>query len=243
MSTTLVPPETPAAAPPPAPRVGLRYPTVFANLLPDEVIAARRTRQLQQRILVGLGVLLVVLVGWYGMSVLQTSSAKGDLSAAKRAGIELQNKQRQYAPLVTAQQQSVAIRAKLSQLMAGDLQWSDLLSVLRSSAPQGVQITAVNGTLSIGQQAANAQKGGGGLSVLNASGKQSVGSLTVTGSASDKNVIAAYVDDLGKIPGLAAPFPASVTDGAAGLTFTANVILTTDILGGRYSTQAPQGGH
>ena len=238
MSTTLVP-ETPAAPPPRSEPT--RYPAVFANLLPDEVIAGRRTRHLQQRILVGLGVLLVVLVGWYGLSVLQTSNAKGDLSSAKRTAIQLQNKQRAFAPLVTAQQQSAAIRSKLTQLMAGDLQWSDLLGVLRARAPQGIEVTAVNGTLSIGTQ--NSADKSGGLSVLNESGKQSVGSLTVTGNASDKNVIAAYVESLGKIPGLAAPFPASVTDGQAGLTFTANVILTTEILGGRYSAQSSQGGH
>jgi Tfp pilus assembly protein PilN len=154
----------------------------------------------------------------------------------------LQNKQRQFAPLVTAQQQSAAIHTKLTQLMAGDLQWSDLLTVLRSHAPQGVEVTSVTGTLSIGTPNGGSDRSGG-LAVLNSSGKQSVGSLTITGNANDKDMIAAYVDGLGKIPGLAAPFPASVTDGQAGLTFTANVIMTTDLLGGRYSTRAAQGGH
>jgi Tfp pilus assembly protein PilN len=239
MSTTLIPP-APMPPPSPAPQTGPhRFPTVFANLLPDEVIAGRRARQLQQRVLAGLGLLLVVLVGWYGLSMLQTSSANSSLAAATRTTDDLQSQQRGFAPLINAQQQSTAIQAQLRQLMAGDVQWSDLLAALRKQAPAGTEVTSINGTLAVGSSAAGGSAGG--LGVLNATGKTQIGSLALSGTAKDKNAVAAYIDALGKVPGLAAPFPASVADGVGGLTWSANVILTTDVLGGRYNPST-QGG-
>lgn len=235
---------TPAPPAPSFPPAGeaIRYPQVFANLLPDEVVAARDARRLKHRIFIGLAALLGLLLVVWGFTVFQTAHARSKLSSEQVKSITLQNKQRDFAPLVLAQSQSQAIHARLVQLMAGDLQWKDLLATLRSSAPHGVSVTNVAGTLSIGSNTQRNTTGQAGLDVLNQSGKQAVGTLTITGTAPDKNAVAAYIDALSHVAGLTAPFPASVTTSTGKLTFTASVIITSDALGGRYAAGS-QGGH
>ena len=122
----------------------------------------------------------------------------------------LVNQQRKFGPLILVQSQAVSIKAELTKLMVGDLSWTHLLATLRKSAPAGMTITNVTGAATVGG-ASTTDAAAGGLGVLNRSGKQQVGTLTISGTAPDKNAVAAYIDALTKVPGLAAAFPASVT--------------------------------
>jgi Tfp pilus assembly protein PilN len=221
------------------PRTGeqTRFVAVRARLLPAEVIAARRAHERRRWVFVGLAGLVCLLVAWYGLALFQTSAAKHSLARAQRQTAQLNSQQRQFQPLLTAQQQSATITDDLTRLMAGDLQWKDLLATLRRSAGGGVSISGVNGLINVG--AANALQTGtsGGLGVLNQTGKQQVGTLTITGTAADKNSVAAYVDTLAKVRGLTAPLPASLTGSNGKLSFAVNVVITSDALGGRYAPQ------
>lgn len=241
MSTMIVPEAAPDSPEPAYTGEGLRFVPIHANLLPDEVIAGRRVRQTQRRLLIGLGALVLLLFAWYGFATFQTHNARSHLNAAQDRTARLEQTLRGYAPLVTAQTESAQIQQSLTRLMAGDLQWSGLLTTLQNSAGGGVGITRVEGTL----DAANnlpAQKGG--LAVLNTSGARQVGTLTVSGYAADKNAVAAYIDGLAKVKGLAAPYPASVIAQPGQVTFSTDIIITSDALSGRYSTASAgaQGG-
>ena len=223
------------------PRTGeqMRFVAVRARLLPAEVIAARRVHARRRWLFVGLAGVACLLVAWCGLALFQTSAAKDSLAQAQQRTAQLKDEQRQYQPLITAQQQSTTITDDLTRLMAGDLQWKDLLATLRRSAGGGVSISGVNGLISVG--AANALQTGtsGGLGVLNQTGKQQVGTLTITGTATDKNSVAAYVDTLAKVRGLTAPLPASLTGSNGKLSFAVNVVITSDALGGRYAPRVP----
>ena len=240
--TTLVMPHGPTPSPEPVhtPSGPIRYVAVRANLLPDELVTSRRSGALKRRLLAGLGALLALLVLWYGLSAWATSSARHDLSKAQQQSTALQQQQTKYQPVVAAQQQSAEITAALGKLMVGDLSWKDMLTTLRNSARHTVQLDSITGTMTSGA-AATQSTADPGLSLLNRSGQQEVGTLTIAGTAPDKNTVAAYVDALGKVKGLAAAFPASVTTTDSGVTFSVNVIITTGALGGRYSPQATGG--
>lgn len=234
MSTMTIP-----AAPAPAPeprsttRGSVRFVAVHANLLPDEIIEARQGRQVKRYVLIGLGALLALVVALYGLSLWQTSRAKDDLSQAQQQTLALQQQKRQYQPLLDAQAESDAVRVALTKLMVGDLQWKDMLTTLRSNAKDGVVVTGVTGTIAAG--ATGLDKQSASLDVLNQSGNTQIGSLTITGTARDKNAVASYVDALSKVSGLAAPYPASVTTANGTLTFSVSVIITSEALGGRYA--------
>ncbi|MEO6886203.1 MAG: hypothetical protein ABI232_07960 [Jatrophihabitantaceae bacterium] len=238
--TTLV--YNPDSRPKPSPRLNepVRFVSVFANLLPDEVVASRRLGELKRRVVIGLVVLLILLIGWYALSMWGTSNAKDDLTSAQQQTTTLQAQQRTFGPLVSAQAQSVQISSALTKLMAGDVQWTEMLTTLRASAKGAITLTSITGSMTAG--AASTGASAGGLGVLNQTGKQQVGTLTLTGTAPDNNTVAAYVDTLAKVKGLAAPFPASVTGTGGKLTFSVSVIITSDALGGRYAPVTAAGG-
>jgi Tfp pilus assembly protein PilN len=226
MTTTL---ERPAAAPRPSPGE-LRFVAVRANLMPAEVVSKRQTEAVRKQVLLGLLVVAVLLVGWYGLSWWQTSAANSDLHAAQRQGGTLQKQQRTYAPLVDAQSQTQQIQTRLHRLMTGDLSWRDLLATLRTQAPAGLSLTSVTGTITTGVAASAPQPG--------STTGDAVGQLTLGGTARGKNDVAAYSDRLAKVNGLAAPLITNVTVNSGRTTFTMTVALTPAILGGRYSAAA-----
>jgi len=242
MATTMLPPQAPMPEPHALELLHPHTVMVRANLLPQDIIDKRRLRETKRVMAIGLAVLVVLLVAWYGFAMLQTRQAKSDLSSAQETTISLQHQQQQFGPLVAAQAQSAAIKSELTKLMVGDLQWKDLLATVRSNAKGGVVITGVSATMTSGAASAPGNVTALGLGVLNQSGKQQVGTLTIDGTAPDKNAVAAYIDSLAKVTGLASPFPASLTGQKGALTFSASVIITSDALGGRYATKT-QGGH
>jgi hypothetical protein len=67
--------------------------------------------------------------------------------------------------------------------------------------------------------------------------------MSINGSASNKAEVAAFVDRLGSVKGIAAPLPAMVQVANNKLTFTVTTVLTSDALSGKYSAVcAPKGG-
>jgi Tfp pilus assembly protein PilN len=243
---TILTKSSPPPTPTPALPAGLRAVGVFANLLPDEVVASRRARVVKRNVLLALAATLFVLVTAFGFTWWQTQRAQGELSAAQDQAIAWQHRQREFQPLVTAQGQSAEIESSLGKLMVGDLQWTHLLDTVRASARHGISITGLSGTVTAGAAAPQAGTSGpsGGLDVLNRTGQLQVGTMTISGTAPDKNTVAAFVDTLGQVPGLAAAFPASVTTTSGKLTFSVEVILTSDALGGRFAVKpVTTGGH
>lgn len=232
MATTLVPP---TAAPKPV-SGDVRFVSVRARLLPDEVVSARRVDVVRKQVVVALLVVFVLLIGWYGLSKWQTSSANGDLGRARHNGVALQNEQNQFGPLVTAQSKTAATQSQLQKLMVGDLSWKSMLVTLASKAPAGVTINTVDGTVTAGAAAATtAGTAVTGNALLNQTGKATVGTVTVTGAAPDKRTVAAYADSLATVQGLTAPLVSSVQAQTKGVTFTISAVITSDALGGRYA--------
>jgi hypothetical protein len=221
------------------PNPNSRMATIRVNLMPDEVVVARRTEKLRRQIVIALGALLAALVLWFGFSWLQTSSAENDLSAAQRNATKLQEQQTQYHDLTVAQSVTAAVNGQLSRLMVGDLSWKDMLATLRAQARADVAVNEVVGAITSGAAASNTMTPASGPAVLNTTGKAAVGQLTITGTAKDKNAVAAFVDRLATVKGLAAPYVVNVSADQTGHTiYTVQVLLTTDALGGRYAVSA-----
>ena len=234
MATTLVPPP-PAQTPAREATGGLRFVAIRANLMPAEVLSARQLVVVRKQVLIGLVAVLVALIGWYGLSWWQTSSANSALEATQRQGEALQSQQSQYTPLVQAQGQIANIRTQLQQLMSSDLPWKTMISSVRGAAPAGLLVQSLTGAIT----PANVTSG---ADPLNQTGTASVGTLSVTGTAPDKRTVAAYADALAKVKGLTAPLISAVQASSRPVTFTIMAVITTDALGGRYSTPAPATG-
>lgn len=238
MATTLVHEPPPAKLPT---SDSVRFVAVRANLLPDEIVSARQSDVVRKQVLFGLLVVVALLIGWFGLSWWQTAVANSDLDDAQHQATALQNQQSEFGPLVSTQGRADLIRRQLHNLMAADLSWPKMMSTLRAQAPAGVRVTGVTGSVTVGVPATSAGNGINPLNgnVLNASGRLAVGQLTINGTSGTKSGVAAYVDKLATVPGLAAPLITSVTTSGTVATFTVNVLITTDALGGRYSAPVP----
>lgn len=233
--TTVALPEVPSPAPQySAP--GLRFVAIRANLLPQEIIQARRAVVVRKRVAAAVAALVLVLVGVYGLSWWQTRSANNALAAAQQQSLALEQQQASFADLVQAQAATDSVRSQLQQVMVGDLPWAKLLTALRGTAPAGVSLDEISGTVT---DTASGQAGSvaatGGLPVPTSKGLPA-GTLTVTGVAKDKASVAAYADRLSKLRGLANVLVTSVaSNGHKAVTFDLTADITTDALGGRWS--------
>jgi Tfp pilus assembly protein PilN len=234
MTTTL--PDVPTHATPP--ERPTRYLTIAANLLPPEVALGRQARRARRLVLAALTVFVVMLAGWYGVAVVQTAVADTALQSAEDDVTGLLNQQKKYGELVKVQSESRAIRADLSTLLAEDLQWTRLLIALQAAAPSGIRITGVNGALT-----SLTGELGSGERLPSSSTQKNIGRLLITGAGPDKQAVAAYVDALANVPGLANPMLSNATVEGAEVQFNVQLDILASALDGRYTTkQAPKTG-
>jgi Tfp pilus assembly protein PilN len=208
--------------------------TIAANLLPPEIVEARRGRVVRRIVVSAVALFTVLLGGWFGVATYQTSLARGELSGAQGDVDRLSRQQRPFTELIKVQNESKAIGGQLSDLLANDLQWAQLLSSLRGAAPAGVQLTSVTGGLT-----ATSGSSAGTPRLPDTSGQKLIGSLTVNGSAPGKPAVAGYVDALAKVQGLGNPMLESVNENGKAVTFTLRVDITAAALGGRYTSPSP----
>lgn len=208
-----------------------RIPSISANLLPDEVVAARRARNARLGVLAGLILVVLLLATWYVYALNQVRVATNDLNAVTTQAADLERSQTRYAGVVNIENQTQTISKQLGTLLANDMSWSALLTTLRTTGTAAsVTVTGVNGNLN---------KPTGGTPDLGtlptAKGVTVIGTLIVTGSAPDKPSIAKYVDALGKIDTIANPYltNAAVNNGA--LSFSITIDVTAQARCGRFT--------
>ena len=209
----------------------LRIPPIAADLLPLEVIAARRGRAVRRLVLSALGGFTVLLLVWSAVAMYQTSIARDSLDRAQSDVARLTNQQKEYAPLVQAQTDSKQVTSQLNSLFAADLQWPALWRGIRQAAPAGVQVTAISGGRTDAEDAT-----GTVTELPKGTGQRVLGRLTISATGPDGQAVAAFVDGLGKVKGLANPTLNSVTSEQGRLLLTVQVDITEVAVGGRYTT-------
>jgi Tfp pilus assembly protein PilN len=209
----------------------LRIPDIGADLLPVEIIDTRRTRKVRRTVITAVAGFTVFLAAWYGLALFETSTATDNLTQAEDNVQALTRQQRDYTELVGLQAESKKVNQQLQSLLGDDLQWSRLLSSLQAVAPAGISVTGVTAALKV----ASVTPGTNTEMPTGASGTP-IGTVTITGKGSSKTVIAAYVDALAKVPGVANALPGDISQQQAGLSFSVHMDITKAVLGGRYST-------
>jgi Tfp pilus assembly protein PilN len=200
----------------------MRILPIAADLLPPEITGLRRLRMVRRLVIVAVAAFLALLLGWYVAADGKTDQAQTELNAVQDSRRDLNRKKATYTELEQIRQQRKDITAQLEILMQRDLSWSALLTSLQKATPKGVAVKSVTGAL----DTEDATKGAGDV----------IGSITLTGTAPTKKDVAAYVDTLGGVTGLANPFPSDVTQSEDGLDFTIRIDITKASLGGRFTS-------
>jgi hypothetical protein len=232
--TTMLMPLDPATSPQ---RVN-RVLTISARLLPGEVIASRRARRMRAAVITGLVLVLALLGSWFAYAGYQTDIARDDLAGVNSDAQMVRQQQRRYDEVVNLQDDTKALDKQLSTLLSKDLRWAPLIETVYSRGkPFGIVVETVNGD--VGTTAVGVDSSG---SILpsNKTGKP-VGKLMITGSAKSKPMIAQYVDALDGLKGLANPYLTSASGETGTFDFSVELDMTTDALGGRFTTKSGKG--
>jgi type IV pilus assembly protein PilN len=204
------PPEIPPPAEPARPRARAAWaPVPQVNLLPPEIMADRRFRMLQRRLVIG-GVAVVALcaaaVVWAQLGV---SGAQSDLAAIQAQGTALRAQQAKYAGVPLTLAELDRVKAAREAALGSDVAWYRFLSDLAINTPPDTELSSVVITMS-------------GKTTLTAAtdplSPAGLGVVKVTGQAVRFTDVAAWLDAVDQVHGLAGSGLqlASKSDGAAG---------------------------
>ncbi|MER7003310.1 hypothetical protein ABT297_09710 [Dactylosporangium sp. NPDC000555] len=216
---------TPHPAFPEATAHTFRILPIAADLLPLEISETRHVRRLRRLVISGVVLVAALVVGWYGIAVHSHTQAQQELRGVLDTKQDLtRERHRKYDDLTRIQGDSKKIDERLQKLLDRDLSWSKVLASLRqTAAAKNVKITGITGSLS--QETGTAP-----------ANRDTVGLITLTGTAPSKAVVATYVDALSNVDGIANPFPTDAMQEDGGVAFTIRMDITRAALGGRFTS-------
>jgi Tfp pilus assembly protein PilO len=210
---------------------------VVANLLPPEVIVARRVRALRKVIVFALALVLVLAAAGYGYAFWRARAASSALNAEQSRTTELQRQEDQYADVVRMQGTVASVKAQVATLLAKDVDIAQLINGVVAKLPAGATLAQLSLALSTGTT-----PGAGAPAVnttnqatLDTSGRPHIGTINLTGQAHDLNQVAAFVSGLASVPGVVGVLPTSQQGNAASVQFTVQLTLTDQVLSHRYA--------
>jgi hypothetical protein len=222
-STTALMPLDPALSPEHLNRIL----PIRTNLLPPEIMAGRNARR--TRIVLAGAVVLVVLLtgGWYVQADKQRDQATKDLAVVtgKVDDVRRDTKAPDLTRVTDTITQRDAIAADLKTAMRQDLPWQTLLDSLRATAARK------DTTLTTMVASLTADTGG------KTAASDTVGTLTLTGTARDKPTIAGFVDAVAKVTGVTDVYLNSASQQTDMWDFTLTADIEASYLCGRYSAK------
>lgn len=197
------------------------------NLLPPEVFARRAVRTVQRgAVAATAGVLLLVAAAW-GVASAQTSGEQQRLDAANARVQALQAEQARYAAAPQVIKQVDAAEAARALAMGQDVAWYSYVDSLTRALPAGAWLAEV--------QTAVTPAAASGAAATPAS---SLGSVSISAKSLNYEDVAAYLDALAALPGVADAYLTSSTqDDSSGtpvVTFSVTAEVTAAALSHRY---------
>jgi hypothetical protein len=188
-------------------------------------------------VLAGAVVLVALLTGgWYFQADKQRDLVNKDLAVVtgKVDKLRKDTKAPELTKVTDTIAQRDAITADLKSTLQKDLPWQTLLDSLRTTAANK------KATLTTIVAALTADTG----STTTTTTSDTVGTLTLSGTAKDKPTIAGFVDAVAKVTGVTDVYLNSASEQATGWSFTLTASIKSSYLCGRYSAKAcPSGGN
>jgi hypothetical protein len=211
----------------------LRVPPIAADLMPVEVFQSRRNKRVARLVVLAVIGFTLLLGAWYGGELVRTAEQQADLDSARESVQDLTDRQKKYDDLVRIQNETAAIKAQLAVLMAGDIQWTNLIMSVLRAAPAGISLTDFAATVNSDSAAA----AGSARELPSGAAGATVGTVTINGSGPSKEHVAQYVDALGAISGVANPFLTSAATVKGRVGFSITVDVTAAALDSRHVTR------
>jgi Tfp pilus assembly protein PilO len=206
---------------------------ITANLLPPEIVAARRVRGIRKVVVFVIAGVFALGIAGYVYGMMQKNDADATLTASENRTVALHQQQLKYNEVVTLNGQVDQIKSQLSGLLLDDVDFNEMVGVLAARAPQGGEITQLTFTI----QSASPQTTSQNTAQLNPSGHQLVGLTTISGTAKSMADVADYVVKVSTVPGVVAVYPSSQQNDGKTVKYTISLALSDVVYSHRYDLQ------
>lgn len=204
---------------------------VVADLTPPELVESRRLRVLRRLVVAGLVVVVLVCVGGLILARRDYAAADAEASAATDRTSQLTSEQGKYAEVTQVHTAIDDRQGQLDTLLATDVDMARLLTRLGGVLPSTMTLTAINVSLN-----ATADP------TVTATGTDSIGTVSLTGTSTSLTDLASYVSALNSLPGVAEVVPTSnaAVSGSSG-SWSATLQLTEKLYRRSHSATATTG--
>ena len=226
-STTALLPLDPAISPEQVNRIL----PIRTNLLPDEITAHRNARRTRVVLAGAVAVVVVLTGGWYFQADKQRDLVNEDLVSVTGQvdSIRRETKATELTKVTDTIAERDAIAADLKRALAKDLPWQTLLDSLRTTATaKKASLTTIVAALTTDTDTTTTS--------------DTVGTLTLSGTAQDKPTIAGFVDAVAKVTGVTDVYLTSASQQTGKWSFTLTASIKTSRLCGRYSAKTCSSG-
>jgi hypothetical protein len=214
---------------------------IVANLIPPEVLQARRVRAVRKLVAYALCVLVLIAALGYTLAWYRSQQAADDLAAEQGRTSQLLAQQKRYADVTLLQGSVAGVRTQLSNLLSSDVDASALMTSILNQLPPGATVTQLSLTMSAptGKQLAARPTGSASLDT---SGRAPIGLISLTGQAVRVSDVSVLVDRLSALPGFIDPYPTANTTNDKGTLFTVQFSINDRLLSHRYDVTSKTGG-
>jgi Tfp pilus assembly protein PilN len=216
-------------------------PVPRVNLLPPEIIEARRFRRTQQGLAVAVVLTLAVAGATTLLAQLDVTRADSDLQVAQARTTTLRTQAAKYSEVTRVLAKVETAKAAREQVLGRDVLWFRFMNDLAVATPDNVDLSSMTVTI------LDASTPGGSVSIdpLTPGG---LGDVTFSGNATRFPDVATWLTSVAEVHGLDASrlqsasrqegAVAAKNDAPGDVSFSTKVVITQDALSHRYDRKA-----
>jgi hypothetical protein len=211
---------------------------ISVDLTPPEILGARRARGIKRIIALGLVLVAVACAGVTLMALDDKSAAQDGYDAAQGRTTELQAGAGEYAEVTMLATVASQIETQLATLMTNDVDFVQLMSLIRAALPPRVQLTNQAILLAPPVPVAPPPAAEPGSAEPSAdapavppvaAGPVVIGSVSLAGSGTAIKDLAPFVATLNHVRGVVDVVPTSTVQTEAGMVFTLSMNITDEL--------------
>lgn len=211
---------------------------IAVDLTPPEILGARRARVLTRLIALGLVLVVAVCAGVSLMARADESAAQGTYDSAQARTADLQANAGTYGEVTMLSAVTTGIADQVATLMANDVDFVALMTVIRTGLPAHVQITneaVLPAPAKVAVAAVPVDPAAAGpptdtpATPAVASGPVIIGSITLAGTGHVIKDLAPFVATLNHLPGVVDVVPTSTIQTETGMAFTLSMNITDEL--------------
>jgi Tfp pilus assembly protein PilN len=192
------------------------------NLLPPDVRRRQRLRR-QTGAVAAIGVVALVLLGvFFFMQQLRLNGLRDDIEAQQQANRTLEAQIAELRQFDELQQELIATRQLLDQILADEVHWSGLLRDVSLVIPGTVWLTSLEGSLAVPDAATTTGTPG-------TVGQGLIGQIAINGNALGHRAVALWLSRLEDVEAFANPWASNSQQTEIGATEVAQFSSTVDL--------------